>query len=136
MSKKLKILAFLSIGVIISIGKYTIVIGQTNGVLVALNKAEASMAIIDPATMKVTAKVAVGNGPHEVVLSPDGKTAYVANYGDGPNPGNSISVIDIATATSTPGIVISRRVSWQPSATLASSASINPSSWLARMEYP
>jgi len=32
------------------------------------------------------------------VLSADGKTAYVANYGDGPTPGNSISVIDIATA--------------------------------------
>ena len=98
MSRKLKILAFLSIGVIISIGKYTIVIGQTKGVLVALNKGDASMTIIDPATMKVAAKVPVGNGPHEVVLSPDGKTAYVANYGDGPNPGSTISVIDIATA--------------------------------------
>jgi YVTN family beta-propeller protein len=98
MSRKLKILAFLSIGVIISFGKYTIVIGQTKGVLVALNKGDASMTIIDPATMKVTAKVPVGNGPHEVVLSPDGKTAYVANYGDGPNPGSTISVIDIATA--------------------------------------
>ena len=96
MSKK--ILAFLAIGVIISLGKYTIVIGQTKGVLVALNKAEASMTIIDPSSMKVTAKVPVGYGPHEVVLSPDGKTAYVANYGDGPNPGSTISVIDIATA--------------------------------------
>lgn len=96
MSKK--ILAFLAIGVIISFGKYTIVIGQTKGVLVALNKAEASMTIIDPSSMKVTAKVPVGYGPHEVVLSPDGKTAYVANYGDGPNPGSTISVIDIASA--------------------------------------
>jgi len=50
-------------------------------VLVALNKAENNLAIIDPVTMKVTAKVPTGDGPHEVVLSADGKTAYAANYG-------------------------------------------------------
>lgn len=77
---------------------YTIVIGQTKPVLVALNKADATLAIIDPATMTVTGKVPTGYGPHEVVLSADGKTAYVANYGDGPSPGSSISVIDVTTA--------------------------------------
>lgn len=71
---------------------------QARPVLVALNKAEASMSIIDPVSMKVTGRVATGYSPHEVVLSPDGKTAYVANYGDGPNPGNSISIIDVTTA--------------------------------------
>jgi YVTN family beta-propeller protein len=70
---------------------------QAKPVLVALNKTDASMAIIDPATMKVTARVAVGDGPHEVVISPDGKTAYVANYG-AQTPGSSLSVIDLATA--------------------------------------
>lgn len=77
---------------------YTIVIGQSKPVLVALNKADATLAIIDPATMKVTAKVPTGYGPHEVVLSADGKTAFVSNYGDGPQPGSSISVIDVTTA--------------------------------------
>jgi YVTN family beta-propeller protein len=76
---------------------YVIVIGQTKPVLVALNKADATMTIIDPASMTIVAKVPVGNGPHEVVLSPDGKTAYVANYG-AQQPGSSISVIDIPTA--------------------------------------
>lgn len=66
-------------------------------VLVTTNKGEASMSIIDPVTMKVTGKVAVGDGPHEVVLSADGKTAYVSNYG-AQTAGSSISVIDIATA--------------------------------------
>ena len=66
-------------------------------VLVALNKAEASLSIIDPVTMKVTGKVATGDGPHEVVLSADGKIAYVANYG-AQTPGNSLSVIDVTTA--------------------------------------
>lgn len=74
------------------------VLGQpAKPVLVTTNKGEASMSIIDPVTMKVTGKVAVGDGPHEVVLSADGRTAYVSNYG-AQTPGSSISVIDIATA--------------------------------------
>lgn len=66
-------------------------------VLVALNKAESTLAIIDPVTMKVTGRVPTGDGPHEVVLSADGRTAFVANYGAA-GPGNSISMIDVATA--------------------------------------
>jgi len=92
--------SFLAIGVIFAFKGYVIVIGQTKPVLVALNKAEASLSIIDPATMTITGKVPTGDGPHEVVLSPDGKTAYVANYGN-QTPGNSISIIDIATAKET-----------------------------------
>ena len=81
MSKKFKFLTFFCLGVIFVFKGYIIVIGQTKPVLVALNKNDATLAIIDPVTMKVTAKVPTGDGPHEVVLSPDGKIAYVANYG-------------------------------------------------------
>lgn len=77
---------------------FTVVGQAAKPVLVTTNKGEASMSIIDPVTMKVTGKVAVGEGPHEVVLSMDGKTAYVSNYGGALGPGSSISVIDIATA--------------------------------------
>lgn len=66
-------------------------------VLVALNKSEATMSIIDPVTMKAIAKVPTGDGPHEVVLSADGKIAYVANYG-AQTPGSSLSIIDVITA--------------------------------------
>lgn len=66
-------------------------------VLVALNKSEATMSIIDPVTMKAIAKVPTGDGPHEVVLSADGRTAYVANYG-AQTPGSSLSIIDVVTA--------------------------------------
>jgi DNA-binding beta-propeller fold protein YncE len=97
MPKKQTILACLAIGIIFSIGKYTIVIGQGKGVLVALNKADSTLAIIDASLMKVTGKVAVGDSPHEVVLSTDGKNAFVANYG-AQTPGSSISVIDTTTA--------------------------------------
>ncbi|HJS51221.1 MAG TPA: hypothetical protein VJ781_04920 [Pyrinomonadaceae bacterium] len=97
MPKTGKLLFALCLGIIFVFKSYTIVIGQVKPVLVALNKGDATMTIIDPSSMTVVAKVPVGNGPHEVVLSPDGKTAYVANYG-AQTPGSSISVIDIATA--------------------------------------
>ncbi len=98
MNKKRQLILFSLLGIMFVFKGYTIVIGQTKPVLVVLNKADATLSIINPETMTATGKVATGHSPHEVVLSPDGKTAYVANYGDGPSPGNSLSVIDIATA--------------------------------------
>jgi DNA-binding beta-propeller fold protein YncE len=97
-TQKIKVLSLIVFGFIFVFRNYVIVIGQTTKpVLVALNKADSSMAIIDPAEMKIVGKVATGDSPHEVVLSADGKTAYVANYG-AQQPGSTISVIDIATA--------------------------------------
>ena len=61
------------------------------------NKEENSMVFVDPGTNKVLGKVPTGNGPHEIAASTDGKTAFVANYGTGPAPGNTISVIDVTT---------------------------------------
>ena len=85
-------------GIVIVFENYVIVIGQTSKpVLVVLNKADATLAIIDSTTMKIIAKVPTGDSPHEVVLSADGKTAFVANYG-AQQPGSSLSVIDIPTA--------------------------------------
>lgn len=72
-----------------------------------LNKADSTLAIIDPVSMKLTAKVATGDSPHEVVFSTDGKTAFVANYG-AQTPGSSLSIIDVATAKET------RRVDLSP----------------------
>lgn len=56
---------------------------QTNGLLLALSKNNHTLAIVDPATLKVIAKMPVGSDPHEVVASADGKTAYVSIYGGG-----------------------------------------------------
>src|SRR6185503_8842886 len=93
--QKFKVLAVLGFGIIFVFRNYIIVIGQTTTpVLVALNKADSTLAIIDPSTMKIISKVATGDSPHEVVLSADGKTAFVANYG-ARTPGSSISVIDL-----------------------------------------
>src|SRR5580704_9768004 len=62
--------------------------------LLVLNKADQALAIVDPASGKVVARVSVGEGPHEVTISADGKFAFVGNYGQ-QTPGNSISVIDL-----------------------------------------
>lgn len=66
------------------------------GTLLVLNKSESTLAIIDPATLKVLARVPTGEAPHEVTASADGRFAFVSNYGTADRPGNTISVIDIA----------------------------------------
>jgi YVTN family beta-propeller protein len=68
--------------------------------LLVLNKAENSLALVDPSTMQVVARVATGEEPHEVVTSSDGRTAYVSNYG-AEKPGNSLSIIDLAARKET-----------------------------------
>ena len=61
--------------------------------LLALSKANHTLAIVDPATLKVTARIPVGEDPHEVVASSDGRTAYVCIYGGGSL--HEINVIDL-----------------------------------------
>ncbi len=51
------------------------------------------LAIIDPTTLTVIARVPVGSDPHEVIASEDGKTAYVSNYGGGSF--HELNVIDL-----------------------------------------
>jgi len=61
--------------------------------LLVLSKADTTLAIVDPATLKVVAKMPSGPDPHEVIASADGKFAYVSNYGGGAY--NTITVIDL-----------------------------------------
>jgi len=68
-----------------------------SGRLLVLNKEEATLAIVDPASGKALARVPTGDGPHELVTSTDGKLAFASNYGTGPAPGHTISVIDVAS---------------------------------------
>jgi YVTN family beta-propeller protein len=62
--------------------------------LLVLNKEDATLSIIDPGTLKTVAQIPVGEGPHEIAVSDDGKFAFVANYG-ARAPGSTISVIDL-----------------------------------------
>jgi YVTN family beta-propeller protein len=72
-------------------------VAQSSARLLVLNKEDATLAIVDPASGSVLGRVPTGQGPHELVASSDGKIAFAANYGTGPAPGHTISMIDIAT---------------------------------------
>ena len=61
--------------------------------LLALSKADHTLAIVDPSTLKIIARIPVGEDPHEVTASADGKTAYVCIYGGGSL--HEINVIDL-----------------------------------------
>ena len=62
--------------------------------LVVLNKDDSQLAIVDPKTFTVVAKVPTGPIPHEVAVSSDGKLAVATNYGEHQN-GTTLSVIDL-----------------------------------------
>lgn len=51
--------------------------------LLVLSKRDHTLSIVDPATLRVVAREPVGEDPHEVIASSDGRTAYVSNYGFG-----------------------------------------------------
>jgi YVTN family beta-propeller protein len=63
--------------------------------LVVLNKEDATLITVDPATGRILGTVPTGEGPHEVTVSDDGRTAFVGNYGGAQGPGSSLSVIDL-----------------------------------------
>lgn len=70
--------------------------------LLALSKADHTLAIVDPETLKIIAKLPVGNDPHEVIASADGKKAYVTIYGGGSL--HELNVLDLAAQKALPNI--------------------------------
>jgi YVTN family beta-propeller protein len=70
--------------------------------LLVLSKKDHTLAIVDPADLRVVAKAPVGEDPHEVIASADGKFAYVSNYGGGRY--NTLAVIDLVGHRALPSI--------------------------------
>jgi DNA-binding beta-propeller fold protein YncE len=62
-------------------------------ILLALSKGAHTISLVDPTTLKVLSTAPVGEDPHEVVASTDGKRAYVSNYGSGQF--HNLNVIDL-----------------------------------------
>lgn len=61
--------------------------------ILALSKTDKKMVVLDYNTLKIITKINVGDDPHEVITSTDGKTAYVANTINGTS--HEINVIDL-----------------------------------------
>jgi len=70
--------------------------------LLVLAKRDSTLLIVDPSSLHVIARIPVGNDPHEVIASTDGKTAYVSNYGFGAY--NTLAVVDLVARKALPSI--------------------------------
>ena len=70
--------------------------------LLALSKDDHTLAIVDPANLRIVARVPIGPAPHEVIASSDGKTAYSSNYNGTGYP--LISVVDLVNQKALPAI--------------------------------
>jgi DNA-binding beta-propeller fold protein YncE len=70
--------------------------------LLALSKADHVLAIVDPVSFKVLARVPVGTDPHEVIASSDGKTAFVSIYGGGSL--HELDIIDLVNQKALPAV--------------------------------
>lgn len=73
--------------------------------LLVVTKQTHVLSIVDAKTLKVTAQVPIGEDPHEVVILPDNKTAYVSRFGEGTL--KTLAVVDLANAKALPDIDIS-----------------------------
>jgi YVTN family beta-propeller protein len=72
--------------------------------LLVLEKEQNTLVIVDPQSLAIVARVPVGNDPHEVAVSDDGRTAYVSNYGGGGGGYSTIAVVDLEAQKALPPI--------------------------------
>ena len=73
------------------------------GTLVVTNKAPFTATIIDVGSGRALATLPTGQGPHEVVMTRDGRTAVVTDYGSQAG-GSTLTVIDV------PGLRVARTI--------------------------
>ena len=72
--------------------------------LLVLAKSDNTVAIVDPATLQVLARIPAGPDPHEIIASDEGKLAYISNYGGLDSALNTISVVDLVARKALPPI--------------------------------
>lgn len=65
--------------------------------LLVCNKVDSTLTMLDPAAGTEIAVLPTGEAPHEVAVSPDGRTAVVSDYG-AKVPGHTLTVVDVAAA--------------------------------------
>jgi YVTN family beta-propeller protein len=65
------------------------------GTIIVTNKTPSTATVIDVATGRAVATIPTGNGPHEIALSSDARTAVVTDYSG--QPGRTLTVIDLGS---------------------------------------
>ena len=94
---------------------------QAQDVLLVISKHDHTLAIVDSNTLTVRAKAPVGEDPHEVIASADGRTAWVSNYGFGAyhslavidlRAGKALSSIDLGALTGPHGLTFAGGKPW------------------------
>jgi DNA-binding beta-propeller fold protein YncE len=71
------------------------------GTLVVANKSGDSVSFIDLDRSLEVARVAVGRAPHELAVSPDGRTVLVGEYGPEDAHGRTVAILDLASGSVT-----------------------------------
>jgi DNA-binding beta-propeller fold protein YncE len=102
-SSVLRLTAASAVGLLVSSGRMLAQAPGVTGTLIVTNKAPATATIIDVATGRTLATLPTGQGPHEVVVTADGRTAIVTDYGAQAG-GNTLTVIDV------PGLEVVRTI--------------------------
>jgi hypothetical protein len=72
--------------------------------LLVLSKSDHMVAIVEPSTLQVLARLPAGPDPHEIIASDDGERAYISNYGGSDSALNTISVVDLVARKALPPI--------------------------------
>lgn len=72
--------------------------------LLVVTKQSRVLSIVDAKTLAVTAQIPIGEDPHEVVILPDNKTAYVSRFGEGTL--STFAVVDLVHAKPLPDLSI------------------------------
>jgi DNA-binding beta-propeller fold protein YncE len=93
MNGRRELLAALALGVLLAVAPADAQLPA--GTLVVTNKTPGTASIIDIASNRILATLPTGQGPHEVAISRDGRTAVVTDYGGSGAGGNSLTVIDV-----------------------------------------
>lgn len=78
--------------------------GAAPATLLVVTKQAHALALVDTETLKVVAQVPIGEDPHEVVVLPDNKTAYVSHFGEGTL--RTLAAVDLAHAKALPDVSI------------------------------
>lgn len=65
---------------------------KAGAVLLVANKHDDTLSFINPNTLEVIETINTGPNPHEIIITPDQRFAYLSNYAP---PGNTISLIDL-----------------------------------------